>query len=212
MISSFAASLHVEPPAILGRRLAPFSAYHLLTLEAFDNPFQHITDPDNLDRLPDLADTIEAWLICSDRYSDDKRTYRRFCRSWLFRFVTYCRLLLTPWCAVADALRDYIRSYSFSARVASTKNAKHTHIPVSYHMTAVMIDRGMPFAEAMDMPLCSLLAAKLAIGELNGLDIIESQIHEALEYLQHPDQPGRSIVSEIAAGPNPEPPRNPPLS
>lgn len=211
MISSFASCLQVDPPVILGRRLQPFSAWHQLSLEAFENPFANVCEPDSMERLPDAADTVEAFLLCCDRYSHDKRTFHRFCESPWFRFRLRCRLAFTPWPIVADQLRAYIRSYSFAPRISAGKGTKLSKVPVAFHMAAVMLSHGLPFQEALEMPLCTLVCLKLAIAEQDGLDIIESDIIAAIDCINHPDRQRRSFLADFF-GSQPSPASESPLT
>ncbi len=191
MISTFARALHVEAPRVLGRRLRPFCAYHALTLEAFGSPFHA------WDRLPTCADTVEAWLICLDGYGDDMQTFRRFERSRWFRWCVRNRLLVSPWHEAADALRDYIRSYSIAPAVACSADAKRTQAPVAWHMVASVVRQGVRMADAMNMPLCELTALKVGMGEMDGLKIVERWAQEAGEAWASGESGGPSIVDRL---------------
>lgn len=192
MISSFARSLHVTPPVILGRRMPPYSAYHQLTLEAFESPFFF------QDGRPITAgDVVEAWLICCDRYGDGKRTFRRFQRSRLFRFIVRQRMLLAGWGTVRDQLMDYMAAFTFAPRVRISGDSRSSKVPVAWHLVAVMVGHGMPLAEAMDLPLCELVCLKIALAELNGLEVIERDLQDAQEAAAHPDRQGPSVFDKF---------------
>ncbi|MBU0706703.1 hypothetical protein KJ662_05625, partial [Patescibacteria group bacterium] len=68
MDNAFLRSLFVQPPLLLGRRLKPFSAYHVAALMLFDSPFirggrQDIT----------RDDLVLAAFICSHGFRDGPR-------------------------------------------------------------------------------------------------------------------------------------------
>ena len=192
MINSFINSLLTQPPIVLGRRLYPLSAYHVILLMGLDNAY---TKSKTVTR----ADLLEAVWVCGVQYpwGWDLLTSlsgRSQCLDWGKQFPDQTGEYGFDYIAEANVFEAYIAQYTEFPEIFTpvTRKGVGKNLPSAIPWPAKMVMdvlshySGMTDCQAWNMGLNMLASYRASIAEDNGMNIetetgreIQQRIEEA---------------------------------
>ncbi|MCG2681182.1 MAG: hypothetical protein L6455_14630 [Kiritimatiellae bacterium] len=158
MQGAFIQSLTFNPPTVLGRKLMPFSSWHLLVLEAAGSPFV-------LGGVPDIDDLVAAIWVCSHGFAEgitiagDAPAIRKWARAQKKPAFTAARA----------AFQDYVNAAFCSPEYWSSSDGGEIRAPACWHMaTFAMRELHMTEQAAWDFPVNRIGCYQACAGESNG--------------------------------------------
>jgi hypothetical protein len=167
-----------ESPVILGYRLRPLAAHHVLALS-------HLGSKYLLGGNVEIDDIIAVPIVCSDSFDNRLSTYRRFAFSRWHKAGMMVRLRGAHGQIAHEQITNYLSKGTeepelFSEARADGTLPKHDPVPWAMRIVATMMEHyHTPMREAMDMPLTQAMALCAILAANNGANLVdEDQIAE----------------------------------
>ena len=180
MDNPFLKAIFVQPRAVLGRELLPFSAYHAAALMLVDSPFMAGGNVE-------LDDLVLATYICSmDSTDGPTHLFPELDGDGLLEWgLSLGGFDLTEELEVFGAhMEDYLDFPELWQPSGEKGKASGIPWPV-YCVTSVLQNmRGVTEYEAWNMPLAKLVAYKCAIAEQNGSEVISEAQRNQIKWLK----------------------------
>ena len=173
----FFQSILVQPPVILGQRLRPLSAWHILALTAFKNPFivggEYGTS----------AVTQAVWICQTEfetgpsRLMDSRQLYHD-CYAWASSLGDFDIV------HAAEELQQYIDDYTNIPKIwKKQKSGGNSAIVLPLRVVATVLQKfpQISEADAWNMPFCRLMAYRACYAEDVGNDLIDDATRKVIQ-------------------------------
>ena len=175
----FFQSVLVQPPVILGQRLRPLSAWHILALSAFQNPF--IVGGEY-----GASHVAQAIWICKTEFGTGARRLMDSRELYHECFVFAQSLGDFDVAGAAESLQQYIEDYTTSPKIWQKANAGTSAILMPLRVVATVMQHFQQIteADAWNMPFCRLMAYRACWAEDVGSDLVDEATRKVLDRIR----------------------------
>ena len=171
MVDPFLQSVFVQPRTVLGRKLEPFSAFHVAALTLLESPFWR-------GGTPDRDDLIVAAYVCTLTYPHGAAVL--FPEPQLDKIAEWGAS-----CGDADfaeeheEFREYLDEYLHTPATWKRKGETGgmSGLPAPFAIVSMVLQHmgGICEREAWNMPFSRLMGYKIAIAESFGASVVSEQ-------------------------------------
>jgi len=171
MVDPFLQSVFVQPRAVLGRKLRPFSAFHAAALTLLDSPFWR-------GGTPDRSELIIAAYVCTLTFPHGAAAlFPELQQDKVLEFGKKCTG--ADFEAECTAFLDHILDYMHTPEEWTKKDSDggKSGVPGPFLIVSIVLQHmsGITETEAWNMPFSRLVGYKTAIAESFGAKVVSEQ-------------------------------------